>query len=678
MAVAVSGTRFFGKGESTITARLPLMVRPSPPRFLNFGDRFQLPVVLQNQTDHPLAVKVAVRARNASFPEGQGRALTVPANDRVEVRIPTAAGMPGTARFQVGAVAGRFTDADQFKLPVWTPATTEAFATYGTVDGGRGSQVVIQPVKAPASAVPQFGGLEVTTSSTQLQALTDAVIYLVKYPFGCAEQISSRVLAIAALRDVLSAFHAEGLPKPDVLVKSVAKDLDTLKVLQAPDGGFAFWRRGDPTWPWVSIHAASALVMAKQKGFAVPGGMLQRSHTYLKRIESHIPSWYPDQVRWTLIAYALDVRRRMGDRDPGRARQLIGEAGLKKLPLEAVGFLLPVLDGDPASRADVARIRRLLQNRAEEQAGTAHFVTSYADGANLLLYSDRRTDGILLEALLEDQPHSTLVPKLVAGLLAHRKRGHWENTDESAFILLALDRYFHVYEKTTPDFVARAWLGDRYAGEHAFKGRQTDRVDIDVPMAQVQQAGKANLVLERKGKGRLYYRIGMRYAPRDLVLKPADYGFTVTRTYEAVDHPGDVTRAKDGTWHIKAGARVRVRVTMVNPSRRYHVALVDELPAGLEPMNPSLAVTGTVPPDPKAPSARRGFWWWLGPWYEHQNLRDERVEAFASLVWAGVHEYSYVARATTPGTFVAPPAKAEEMYHPEVFGRSGTDRVVVR
>ena len=105
--------------------------------------------------------------------------------------------------------------------------------------------------------------------------------------------------------------------------------------------------------------------------------------------------------------------------------------------------------------------------------------------------------------------------------------------------------------------------GDRYAGEHAFKGRQTDRVDIDVPMAQVQQAGKANLVLERKGKGRLYYRIGMRYAPRDLGLKPADYGFTVTRTYQAMDHPDDVTRAKDGTWHIKAGARVRVRLTMV-------------------------------------------------------------------------------------------------------------------
>jgi uncharacterized protein YfaS (alpha-2-macroglobulin family) len=58
-------------------------------------------------------------------------------------------------------------------------------------------------------------------------------------------------------------------------------------------------------------------------------------------------------------------------------------------------------------------------------------------------------------------------------------------------------------------------------------------------------------------------------------------------------------------------------------------------------------------------------------------MRDERVEAFTSLLWEGVHNYSYVARATTPGMFVVPPSKAEEMYHPETFGRSGSDRVVI-
>ena len=152
-------------------------------------------------------------------------------------------------------------------------------------------------------------------------------------------------------------------------------------------------------------------------------------------------------------------------------------------------------------------------------------------------------------------------------------------------------------------------------------------------------------------------------------------GFVVRRMYEAVDNPEDVRQDADGVWHIKAGARVRVKITMVADNRRYHVALVDPLPAGLEIVNPSLAVSGSLPADPAAPESRR-FWWW-GPWYQHQNMRDERAEAFTPLLWDGVYQYSYVARATTPGQFVVPPAKAEEMYSPEVFGRSGSDMVIV-
>jgi uncharacterized protein YfaS (alpha-2-macroglobulin family) len=162
----------------------------------------------------------------------------------------------------------------------------------------------------------------------------------------------------------------------------------------------------------------------------------------------------------------------------------------------------------------------------------------------------------------------------------------------------------------------------------------------------------------------------------------------VERTYEPIDDPKDVRRDDDGTWHLKAGARVKVRVRMVAPARRYHVALVDPVPAGLEPQNAALAVTGTLPtgtPDevtvmgaPGLGGGRMGaWWWWSRPWYEHENLRDERVEAFTSLLWEGVWSYTWIGRATTPGRFVVPPAKAEEMYHPETFGRGASAVVVI-
>ncbi len=694
MAVAVAGEKQFGIGESAITARLLLMARPSAPRFLNFGDRVELPVVVQNQTDQPMQVDVAVRATNAEFvvpfvvppsggsgsasqpvpPKGgttniAGRRVTVPANDRVEVRFPATTIKPGTARFQIAAASGRWSDAAEVSLPVWTPATTEAFATYGEVDAG----AIIQPVKAPSDAFRQFGGLEVTTSSTQLQALTDAVIYLVAYPYECSEQIASRILAIAALRDVLAAFDAKGLPKADELIAAVDRDLKRLQGMQNNDGGFGFWYRGGESWPYLSIHAAHAMQRAKEKGFNVPPEMLERSKQHLRNIEQFIPHWYGIEARRALVAYSIYVRNRMGDHDVAKARRLIDEAGgVEKLSLEALGWILPALSGSPA---DVAAIRRHLNNRAEETAATAHFTTSYSDGAHLLLHSDRRADGIILESLIGDDPKNDLIPKIVRGLLAHRRAGRWENTQENCFILLALDRYFDVYEKATPDFVARAWLGDAFAGGRQFRGRTTERHQINVPMSYLMnQPGAQNLVLSKEGAGRLYYRIGMNYAPASLQLKPADYGFTVTRVYEAIDNPNDVRREEDGTWRIKAGAQVRVRLTMVATSRRYHVALVDPLPAGFETLNPELAITGRIPQDPNNQTNR---WWWWRQWFEHQNLRDERVEAFTSLLWEGVYDYSYVARATTPGVFIVPPSKAEEMYHPETFGRGASDRVVI-
>ena len=65
------------------------------------------------------------------------------------------------------------------------------------------------------------------------------MLYLVAYPFECSEQLASRILAIAALRDVLTAFQAEGLPPPKEIDAAVTRDIERLQAMQNDDGGFA-------------------------------------------------------------------------------------------------------------------------------------------------------------------------------------------------------------------------------------------------------------------------------------------------------------------------------------------------------------------------------------------------------------------------------------------------------
>lgn len=142
-------------------------------------------------------------------------------------------------------------------------------------------------------------------------------------------------------------------------------------------------------------------------------------------------------------------------------------------------------------------------------------------------------------------------------------------------------------------------------------------------------------------------------------------GFIVRRSYATVDDPADVSHLPDGRIKIRLGAKVLVSLEVLNTGRRYQVALVDPLPAGFETVNEALA-TSERAPRPELDSR-----------WDFTNLRDERSEAFALQMAEGVHRFSYTIRAKTPGTFLAAPAKAEEMYSPETFGRSTGETVVI-
>jgi uncharacterized protein YfaS (alpha-2-macroglobulin family) len=186
----------------------------------------------------------------------------------------------------------------------------------------------------------------------------------------------------------------------------------------------------------------------------------------------------------------------------------------------------------------------------------------------------------------------------------------------------------------------------------------------------LEKPEKRQLLVAKEGEGRLYYRLGLRYAPKDLSLEALERGLTVSRSYEAEPEAG-LHQDQEGVWHVKLGSTVRVRVKVSTQSRRYHLALVDPFAAGFEPVNTALATTSAL----EAELSMRGVY--DGGWYEHSSLRDERAEAFTSLLWEGEYTYSYQLRATTAGQYRVPPAKAEELYAPETFGRSSTERFVI-
>ena len=392
------------------------------------------------------------------------------------------------------------------------------------------------------------------------------------------------------------------------------------------------------------------------------------------------------------MSYALYVRAKCSEAVVKEASELFARSGLNKLSLEALGWLLVALSTERNTNTDqlIATIYKHLKGKVSETSETANFITSYGDdGQSVMLHSNQRTDAILLEALLYIDPESTLCTKLCKGLQAHKVKGAWKSTQENCFVLIALDKYFHMKERDTPNFVANIWLNNDYCGQHQYKGRTTNTYTVNIPMkallssSSTDTSNNKNLIMQKQGNGRLYYRIALNYAPTSLQLKAVNYGFKVERTYVSVDDSSHVQKVSDGTWKFKLGEKIKVILTMTVTQRRYHIALVDYLPAGCEALNTQLK--GTLTGDTNSSvtrSNRRENYYGCRPyailgWTEHENLRDERAEAFRSLLWPGVYEWTYVMRATCAGTFIAPPAKAEEMYSPENFGRCSTEKVTI-
>jgi hypothetical protein len=152
----------------------------------------------------------------------------------------------------------------------------------------------------------------------------------------------------------------------------------------------------------------------------------------------------------------------------------------------------------------------------------------------------------------------------------------------------------------------------------------------------------------------------------------------VERWYERYEDGKPVTSVAEGDL-------VRVRLRITTPSDRNFVVLDDPLPAGLEAMDLSLLTAGGIPGPGAADSTaheadgesddepRWAYGSWDGGWwspFDYKELRDERVVYVATRLWKGSYTATYLARATTPGTFAKPPAHGEEMYNPAVFGES--------
>ena len=101
------------------------------------------------------------------------------------------------------------------------------------------------------------------------------------------------------------------------------------------------------------------------------------------------------------------------------------------------------------------------------------------------------------------------------------------------------------------------------------------------------------------------------------------------------------------------------------------MALEDELPAGLETVNPDLPLFAPCyelpPPAPGEQTAD----------LSSSELHDNVTRAYFDRLATGVSVYSVLARATAAGIFRWPATQAGPMYEPAVSGLAPSEQIIV-
>ncbi|MCC6748694.1 MAG: Ig-like domain-containing protein [Deltaproteobacteria bacterium] len=681
MAVAATATSEFGSAAGAVRVAKPLLMLSTLPRLLRVGDTIEAGVVVHNHTRQSGSVRVDTQVRGARLVGSSSQQVPVEEGGAGEVRFRFTATSPGEAVFRFSSTLGDHRDAVELKRPVQLPQVVEAVATFGSTDSAAAEGVV------PAGGIRKdVGGLEVSLSSSALVGLRGGVEYLMDYPFECLEQTVSRMVPLVLLKELSLAYGLKSSAEVDPLV---GKLIARVEQLQRWDGGFSFWPSAHQSYPWVSAYAAWGLLQAKRAGHRVSPRVLTNATRYLtQQLRTQLPKDAPEGAEGqlaTVKAFASQVLVELGQKPS--AYLTTGYEGRAKLPAFGKALLLSAMAKARSDQKAIATLTQELVNQVHQTARVAKVEENLGDGYAPFFHSDTRSTAMVLDALLANQPEHPLVDKLVQYLLETRKEGRWRNTQETVYALVGLHSYYQRREKGAPAFLAKVVLGERVLLEQRFSGRSLSAKQTELPMARLGGAS-GTLAFVKEGQGRLYYSARLRYARSVLPKEPWDEGFFVTRTYHRV--PEDMSSF---TWlrnktegepvtKVKAGELVRVTLKIVVPQQMHFVAVEDPLPAGLEAVNfrlmnatQSLARGLSHGYASRYGGPRSDSAWWT-PFY-HQELRDDRVQLFADSIEPGVYTYVYLARATTAGTYVTPPAHAEQMYEPEVFGRTGTSTFTV-
>ena len=660
----------FALKESEITVQNLINVQQVQPRKLRERDMAECGVLISNldKFGHDITVELEVRTPegNTFEDEREGR-KTVPGKAFVEGAnkhtIYVNPGDSSVVYFNVGAEKQGTVEliykvnSEVLNEKLISTIKIEKTYVYETVTSMNAltekEKSAIELLEIPTNIEDGRGDITFTMDATRLGLLGGAVNYVFKYPYGCMEQQSAKVLPLVAFEEYIDVFELNS--EVSDIKKCVTHFTNEWRKSQLYNGGFPYWSGGGTSNYYVSLRIAHIYALAIKNGYTPEeiGFDIEKLKSYLND-EIYYKGYY---------CYVSSLLGNNTSKLQKTREELYNDK--ENLSFEDLAYLglSYSLDGDTKAK----EIRDYLSSYLVPSERSVTLL-SRQNSVYRWYSSTTKELALILQLFVCNNPDDMMIEKLLYTLMHSQSHGYWQNTVTTATVLEAISTYIQKLNLENTNYDGTINFANKEVFNEHFEGLAVKPKTLKLPfegdiISSINKDKQIKVEFKKNGTGRLFYTTEMRYALKDENLAARNAGLGIEYTITDVE-TGEVINTPDNTTNkivLENGKTYKVKVLVQSYADRDYVAMRCPIPSGAEVLDSTFVTTGS-----DAESSPKYRWYYLS----HKDIRDNEVQFFWNRFYDGIREVEFTFRAVRRGIYPLPPVQAECMYEPEIFGRS--------
>jgi uncharacterized protein YfaS (alpha-2-macroglobulin family) len=607
--MVVAGERgAYGQADKSVLVREPLGMLATLPRVLGPDEVFSVPISLFATAAKVKEASVKVMADDHFEVIGSDKAKVTfkgPGEQMAMLRLKTRS-RPGQARLRFTAKGSSESTSSEVHIMIRNPNAPSSVQQFHTLKAHeRWSAHVVPHGLAGSNTVA------IEVSSVPPLNLDRRLNYLLTYPYGCVEQLTSSAFPQLYLGTLVQL----GSKQKEDAEAHVNAAIDRLRQFQASDGSFQYWP-GGRRQPWATSYAGHFLVEARRLGFEVPPTMMS---AWLDSQHRTARSWLTGTSGSALNqAYRLYTLALANEPELGAMNRLREQDNLTS-----------------PSRWLLASAYRLAGQISAADALVRGEGMQVADHFNMddPTFASRLRDQAILLNGLATLGRLDRAQDLVAAISTELTADRWYSTQSVAWALLAMARF-------AGDASDKAFAFEQIVGHQAPTHIESAAPVYQAVLKRFPDQGN-DVILENSSDRTLYASITTRGIPKAGSEEASSRGIGLQV------HFTDLDGSEVEIGHLAQGTDFVAEIEILNRTEREmaNLALNFAVPSGWEIHHAQYTRQGDTPPS-----------------LEYQDVRDDRVLSYFGLKAGERVTLKFQLNAAYLGRFYMPGTLVEAMY----------------